>query len=1710
MINLRFLAGATAAILAMLASSAPPASAQDVQLNPGYISGTISVAGETLNSANASASGPNGATASASANASGAYFLTVNVAAGTAATFSANAYAYSGNSRNYFQFANQSVSVSPAATSTANFSLIPAYVTPAITVNGGTLSYAYVYAHTGSSYARRYVEGAASPQFPVFPSSTIHVNGTAYLTSGAQVSLPTQTISLAAGNAATVSWTVTAPATNGAIAGNVQFNGLTPSQIYMFASGPVFKNQYLYGNGSYSFADLAPGSYSLGAYVYYNNSSGYVYLPNGAFSPSRQPSVGNGTTTVNIGADAAFITGRVTLTGSKTNADLSYMYLQGQGVNSTASQGGFGHSQIGVPAATYNFVATAGGWTLPWPLFVQFYNPSPASYLNSYFFLYDNQQQALPVTLSSGQTATRDMSYATGTIALTMRSVGGATFSSPYLNASCRRTSENQTLWTYSGYAYGNQQNVAEASVTFVGLEGTCTMNAYASVNGSNTQFGQVTVNVVPGSNQVIDIGGPSLTVSSPAADYITAGGTVTVTGTATDDVAVASVTVNGLPATLSSGSGVPSVSFSANVALNPGANVIETIATDSSGKKGADTRTVYRDSGPPIILSLAPADGLVTNATTVLVSGTATDDVQVKSVSINGNAVSISSSGNASDPREVQFSVTLPLVNGENSITVVVRDETPTQSATRTVKVTKSVMQAQSIAFGALPDVVYGVPPINLAATASSQLEVTFAASGPCEVSGAVLTLTGPGTCMVTASQAGNDQFYAASDVTRSFTITAAPVAGDDAYNTNEDTVVSRNAPGVMGNDGDLDTSSLTAILVTGPSHGSLAFEPDGSFVYTPSPDYNGPDSFTYKVSDGVLESNVATVQIAVNAMNDAPVANNDTYFTEEDTPLKVSPGVLANDNDIDLTPLSAIVVTNPGHGSVDLAADGSFVYTPATNFHGTDWFEYKANDGETDSNVATVTIKVMPVNDVIAAVNDKYSTDEDTGLTVTAAQGVLANESDIDAVGGLTVNLVAPPGNGTVSLNGDGSFSYWPNADFNGNDTFEYQVNDNGELSNVAMVHIVVRPVNDAPSFDPVANLEVGEDSGARTVTVTGVVPGPFNERTLQTASLSAVSSNPAIVPNPTISGTETSRSLSFTPAPDAFGDVTITVTASDGQPLDGTSSSEFMISVKPVNDKPVASGQLVAVNEDATVDITLSASDVDSRDLTFGIGSPGHGSLTMIAGLSCADNGGGSLCTVAMKYVPAPNYNGPDSFTFTASDATMTSDPATVSIIVVAVNDAPVATNDSYATDEDTVLNGSSVLAHDTDVDVGDSMTAVLFAGTSHGGLELNGDGTFAYTPAANYYGPDSFTYRVRDAGGLLSNVATVSIEVRSVNDVPVIQTLAATPDSILENDTATLSGSFADPDVIDGHTVTINWGDGTLQAVSLPPGVLTFSVSHQYRNDTETDSYPIAVTVADAASSGSAATAVAVTNAAPLIAAVTGPTSPVALGASATVGTSFTDVGSLDTHTCTFRWGDGSENLVNAAGAGSGSCSASHTYAASNVYEVEVTVADGDGGIVESTFQYVVVYDPQGGFVTGGGWIMSPAGAYAPNPALAGKANFGFVSKYKAGSSVPTGNTEFQFKAADLNFKSTAYEWMVISGAKVRYRGTGTINGAGSFGFELTAWDGDTPGGGGGPDRYRLKIWDQNRGNALLYDNQMNAEDGADPTTALGGGSIVIHK
>src|SRR6185503_2171147 len=158
---------------------------------------------------------------------------------------------------------------------------------------------------------------------------------------------------------------------------------------------------------------------------------------------------------------------------------------------------------------------------------------------------------------------------------------------------------------------------------------------------------------------------------------------------------------------------------------------------------------------------------------------------------------------------------------------------------------------------------------------------------------------------------------------------IVKRPVASNDTFSVDEGNSRNVSAPGVLNNDTDADGDSISAALVSGPSNGTLTFNSDGSFIYTPAPDFNGTDTFTYKVNDGMFDSDVATVTIIVNPVNDTPVAADDNYSVNEDTALNVSaPGVLANDSDIDGDTLNPILVSGPTHGNLTLNANGSLNY--------------------------------------------------------------------------------------------------------------------------------------------------------------------------------------------------------------------------------------------------------------------------------------------------------------------------------------------------------------------------------------------------------------------------------------------------------------------------------------------------------------------------------------------------------------------------------------------------------------------------------------------------------------------------------------------------------------------------------------------------------------------------------------------------------------
>ncbi len=250
------------------------------------------------------------------------------------------------------------------------------------------------------------------------------------------------------------------------------------------------------------------------------------------------------------------------------------------------------------------------------------------------------------------------------------------------------------------------------------------------------------------------------------------------------------------------------------------------------------------------------------------------------------------------------------------------------------------------------------------------------------------------------------------------------------------------------------------------------------------------------------------------------------------------------------------------------------------------------------------------------------------------------------------------------------------------------------------------------------------------------------------------------------------------------------------------------------------------------------------------------------------------------------------------------------------------------------------------------------------------------------------------------------------------------------------------------------------------------------------------------------SATASTTVTINNVAPSVSAIIAPVAPVLINTSVNVSATFTDPGVLDTHTAIWDWGDGTttSGVVNG-----GNVTGSHTYTVTGVYSIGLSVKDSDNDTGSAApFEYLVVYNPTAGFVTGAGSYNSPAGAYPANPSLSGKAKFGFNIKYATGMTVPTGDFHFQFPgnaSVVLTFESISYNWLVINGNNTSFKGTGSVDGVSGYSFLVSTQTSN-------PDLIRIKIWNTTT-NAVVYDSQPNAADTAIPTIPLQNGKIQMH-
>lgn len=612
--------------------------------------------------------------------------------------------------------------------------------------------------------------------------------------------------------------------------------------------------------------------------------------------------------------------------------------------------------------------------------------------------------------------------------------------------------------------------------------------------------------------------------------------------------------------------------------------------------------------------------------------------------------------------------------------------------------------------------------------------------------------------------------------------TLLTAPVAVDDSYVISEDTTL--NATTVLANDTDADNDVIDqAVLVSNVANGSLTLNTNGTFTYTPNLNFNGTDSFTYTAgtsSNGEVSA-PATVTITINAVNDVPVVSTVNITTAEDTAVTGTLTATDAENDPITFAEGATAETN---GTVAILPDGSFTFTPTANFNGTATFSYVANDGSGNSLEGTVNVTVTAVNDAPVADPQGITTvTEDTAFNGT----LTASDADDDTLT-FSAGLVTPT-NGTLTINPGGTFTYTPNANFNGADAFSFKVNDGSVDSPEALVTLLVNAVNDAPVANAVTINATEDTVFTGTLTATDAEGDPL---TFSAGTVAAANGTVTINPD---------GSFTYTPNANFSGTDSFSFKANDGAA--DSAEATVTVNVAAVADVPVANPQSITVTEDVAFSGTLTGTDADGDALTFSAGTvaAAHGTVTI--------NPGGTF-----TYTPNANFSGTDSFSFKVNDGTSDSAEATVSVTVTAVNDLPVVTSATISTTEDTAVNGTLTA---TDAE-GDALT--FSAGTvaaANGTVTINPDGSFTYTPNANFNGTDSFSFKANDGTGD-SAQGTITVNVSAVADVPVAnaQSITVTEDVAFSG---TLTGTDADGDALTFSAGAVAAAHGT---VTINPG------------------------------------------------------------------------------------------------------------------------------------------------------------------------------------------------------------------------------------------------------------------------------------------------
>jgi Cadherin-like domain/Bacterial Ig domain len=631
-------------------------------------------------------------------------------------------------------------------------------------------------------------------------------------------------------------------------------------------------------------------------------------------------------------------------------------------------------------------------------------------------------------------------------------------------------------------------------------------------------------------------------------------------------------------------------------------------------------------------------------------------------------------------------------------------------------------------------------------------------------------------------------DQFGMSSVVTASIYVEGvndAPITAGESATANEDNIQVFSAASLLANDWDEDGATdgqiLSIVGVQDATHGTVALE-NGQIKFTPATNYHGSASFTYLVSDGITQI-PATVNLTVTAVNDAPVTQDEAATGDEDVVMVYSQAaLLANDTDVDTAIDGDVLrisrVSNATNGTVTMDANGDIRFVPDANFHGQASYTYWVSDGQAETP-ATLHITVNAINDAPVTADETATASEDATLMFTSA-ALLANDSDVDtATDGdvLSISRVGQAEHGLVFLDANGDVRFVPEANYNGPASYTYWVSDghdgvDGVQPVPATVHLNILQVNDLP-------VVTGEVIASDEDVVLSIAPSLLltNDRDIDTdATLNQAADALQTLTISAVGGAQhgtvallADGTVQFTPELNYFGAASFTYTVDDG--VGGQVQATAVVNLAPVNDAPDVVGETININEDEIQTISTAAllandSDVDNPHTALRIvavdnlGAATHGTVTL--------NANGTI-----SYVPDADYFGPAQFTYTVSDGAGGFNVGTADLNIAAVNDAPRLQGESTTTDEDQILHISKASLLTNDLDVDNPFSALSITGvsnTSHGTAAMVGN-EIVFTPDLNYNGAASFSYTVSDGVGG-GSLATVSLTINSINDVPVV--------------------------------------------------------------------------------------------------------------------------------------------------------------------------------------------------------------------------------------------------------------------------------------------------------------------------------------------------